>query len=216
MSFFSPRPQPDPAETHEAFYAHPWQEPENVLAGLGAPGITLLRDDTTAVQLALTGAYPQGLALALRARAHPDHPIRLWIGPPMPSEADDMRFGIEWPDGRRVEDNVGWQPGQHTGPDAFTLMPGGGGGGGLVYEWRYWLWPLPPPGPATVHFEWQQRGIPETGLQVDLAPFVDAARNATPLWPLPERPDADTHATYGPLTGGVPFSFLFVGDPDKA
>lgn len=99
-----------------------------MLLGLGAPGVTLARNDATAVQLALTGGYPQGLAVALRARAHSDHPIHLW--PPQPNaQADDLRFGIQWPDGRRVEaGTAGSLPA--AGRDGFSLMPGGDGGVG--------------------------------------------------------------------------------------
>lgn len=183
-SFFAPRPVPQAPE--QTFYAAPWQEPENALPGLGADAVTLLRTDTHAGQLALGGAYPQGLALVVRARLHPDHLGDRWWEPAYGGPFDDLRFGIAWPDGNRAEAGADWQPPTaRENDEAFRLMPAGGGGGGLGHEWRFWLWPLPPAGPVTVHLTWEQRGIPETAVDVDLTPFVSAADTATDLWPLP-------------------------------
>lgn len=217
MSFFEPRPAAPPPEDPQHF-AYPWQEPENALPGFGGAAVTLVRNDTTALQLSLAGAYPQGLALTLRARLHPDHLVDRWWGPPYGGPFDDLRFGLSWPDGRRVEAGEGWQPQAGTDSvDGFTLTPGGGGGGGLTYEWRYWLWPLPPPGPATVHLWWERRGIVETAVAVDLTPFVAAADDAMTLWLLPDPPSEAGWMAYAPLQGGgAYFSTLRVADDAAA
>lgn len=190
MTFFLPRPEPEPEPAaDEVFFIVPWQAPINALPGLGAPGITLVRTDTTALQLALEGAYPQGLALTLRARLHPRHVDRIAWRQPHRGPYEELRIGLEWPDGARVEADHSWDPILHGDrSDDYQLIPGSGGGGDLTYDWSFWLWPLPPAGSVTVNVMWEERGIPETATAVDLGPFVACAAQATELWPLPDQP----------------------------
>ena len=68
------------------------------------------------------------------------------------------------------------------------LFGRGGGGGGIHWRWELWLRPLPTPGPVTVYVQWEPRGIPETAVPWDLAPFVHWADQAVELWPLPDLP----------------------------
>src|SRR2546430_3515945 len=67
-----------------------------------------------------------------------------------------------------------------TGP---VLFPDGGGGGGRRYDMRYWVWPLPPPGPVAFVCEWPAFGIPESRAELDARPILDAAARALGLWP---------------------------------
>lgn len=201
MPFFAPLDEPEssPAAERE-FYSYPWQEPENALPGLSAAAITLVLTDTTALQLALAGAYPQGLALTLRGRLHPDHVTDLSWGPTHRGPLGDLRIGLEWADGRRCEANDHWgPPSSDERPDGYQLTPQGGGGGGLTYNWKLWLWPLPPPGPVTIYVLWEQRGITETATAADLTPYVASAEDATILWPLPDPPDEPRWLLRAPL-----------------
>lgn len=151
MPFFAPRPEPESSPaTEQSFYAYPWQEPENALPGLSAVGITLARTATTALQLALAGAYPQGLALTIHGRMHPDHVMDLSSGPPHGGPLGELRIGLEWPDGRMCEANDQWGPPSDEHEDGYQLTSRGGGGGGLAYTWKLWLWPLPPLGAVTI------------------------------------------------------------------
>ena len=187
MEFFAPRPDPQASAADEPYYADPRQEPANALPGFSGVGITLARSQTTALQLSLAGSYPQGLALAVRARLHPDHAPGRSLPPLRHDPFEDLRIGLQWPDGTRCEADTQWcLPDRDNG--AYHLTSQGSGGGDLTYNWNWWLWPLPPPGPVTVHLLWEQRGLPETATVVDLTPFVASAAEATVLWPLPDPP----------------------------
>jgi hypothetical protein len=48
---------------------------------------------------------------------------------------------------------------------------------------RYWVWPLPPPGPVEFVCEWPLHGIAESRGALDAQLIVDAAARAIPLWP---------------------------------
>lgn len=202
MPFFAPLPRPeDLAEEYEPaqYYAYPWAAPDNVLPGLGDAGVLLARNDTTAVQLAVTGAYRTGLTLVIQARFHPDHPYDQWPPGPGPLRwREDFRFGLEWADGSRSLP-VGDEEDDTSA--SYRLQGNGGGGGGLRYDWDYWLWPLPPPGPATAYVWWESRGIPETAVTIDLAPYVEWAEGASELWPLPEAPQEFGWTAYAPFGG---------------
>lgn len=217
MQFFSPRPEPESQSAGEqSFYAYPWQEPENALPGFSGVGITLVRTDTTALQLALEGSYPQGLALTVLGRLHPDHITDLSWGPPHRGPLGDLRIGIQWPDGRQCEADEQWGPPfTDDRPDSYRLTSQGGGGGGLTYIWKLWLWPLPPPGPVTIHVLWEQRGIPETATDVDVTPFVTSAADATILWPLPAPPEDSDWLLHAPLTTSNGFSTLSIGTAEQ-
>ena len=106
VPFFQPPPEPEPTPRESAqFYRVPWDQPDNALPGLGPTGLLLARTRTTAVHLAVTGAYPDGLALQVQAFFHPDHPYGPLTRPPRrPTQPmDDLRLGLQWPDGTRVE-----------------------------------------------------------------------------------------------------------------
>lgn len=203
MPFFAPLPEPEPEPESDAarrFYAFPWQEPEHVLAGLGPAG--LARTATTALQLAVVGVYPQGLALAVRARFHPDHLDDPW-GPPRRAVGpmDDLRFGLQWPDGSRAEVD---EPHDGQDPSGYRLAIPRGGGWELGYDWGLWLWPLPPPERVTAHVMWERRGIPETAAELDLAPIIPWAAGSVELWPLPDPPPEGVWRANAPLARDRP------------
>jgi hypothetical protein len=202
MVFFAPLPEPEPLpDERPQFFRVPGQEPENALPGPAAFNVLLARSDTTAIGLSLLGAYPDGLALRLHARRHPDHvepfdPRARYhrLGP-----LEDLRFGLEWPDGTRVEPEPGW-PGVGSDVEpALRLSASGGGGGGLRFEWNLWLWPLPQSGPVLAHVLWERRGIAETSVQLDLTSAIAAAASAVELWPLPDPPAEFGWFAYSPL-----------------
>lgn len=209
MPFFAPLPEPEPepeppGNDARRFFAYPWQEPEHLLPGLGQAGLVLGRSETTALQLAVAGVYPQGLALAVRARFHPEHVDDVW-GPPRRAAGamGDLRFGLQWPDGSRVE--AGQTPGgEDPAQGGYSLDVPYSGGGDLGYDWRVWLWPLPEPGRVTVHVMWERRGIPETAAELDLAPIIAWAAGSVELWPLPDPPQEGSWRAYAPLARGRP------------
>lgn len=70
--------------------------------------------------------------------------------------------------------------GEPTGP---LLVESGGGGGGRRYDFSYWIWPLPPPGPVTFVCQWPAYGIEESRAQIDARRLLDAAERSVELWP---------------------------------
>ena len=191
MPFFQPPPEPEPTPRESAqFYRVPWDQPDNALPGLGPTGLLLARTRTTAVHLAVTGAYPDGLALQVQAFFHPDHPYGPLTRPPRrPTQPmDDLRLGLQWPDGTRVEVQAAHPRPTSDEEPVVQLFGRGGGGGGIHWRWELWLRPLPAPGPVTVYVQWEPRGIPETAVAWDLTPFIRWADQAVELWPLPDLP----------------------------
>ena len=116
---------------------------------------------------------------------------------------DDLRFGLRWPDGSRVEAG-GPTGGQDRAQGGYRLDVHRGGGGELGYDWAVWLWPLPPPGTVTVHVMWERRGISETAAEWDLAPIIPWAARSVELWPLPDPPPEGVWQAYAPQAQGRP------------
>jgi hypothetical protein len=190
VPFFGPLPEPEPLSTLSGqYFASPAEEPINSLPGLGAASILLARAETTAIGLIIAGVYPTGISLTLTARLDPrDAPED---GPWLPGAhgQTDLRFGFGWPDGQRVEVADRRHMPRPALDGRYHLTPNGGSGGGVRYDQDYWLWPLPPAGSVTAYVMWEGRQIPETATELDLAPLVAWATEATPLWPLPEPRD---------------------------
>jgi hypothetical protein len=68
-------------------------------------------------------------------------------------------------------------------PAGLILRPHSFGGGPPDWNLSYWVWPLPPAGPATFACEWAAYAIPETRADIDGQLIVDAARHSIQLWP---------------------------------
>jgi hypothetical protein len=66
------------------------------------------------------------------------------------------------------------------------LAPRGGGGNGDRFTMTYWCYPLPPPGPMTIHADWPDQGFEEVAIPFDADRIREAARDAVTLW----EPDA--------------------------
>lgn len=186
MSFFELPPPPPPPEEHaQPVWVGP---PDNVLGVPFALSVVLARTDAVALQLHSGLAYPSGIEFSLlllqreRNRGHFRDPFHAWhveqeLGPEL------LRFGVELADGRKatVFDRRPFPAdGEPAGP---LLRPRGGGGGDRRYDMRFWLWPLPPPGPLAFVAEWPAFGVELTRREVDTAPLLEAAGRAEELWP---------------------------------
>jgi len=212
MPFFAELPdEPWEPEQPMVHYDFPHDRPQHWTPGSAALGVVVGRSDTTVVHVAVHDVYPRGLALAVRALLHPDsaeldHMLMHRPG----AFAGNLRLGLEWPDGRRVEAGSDWRPGRDPfamASDGYVLQMRGGGGGGLGWSWDAWLYPLPTAGPVTIYCRWDERGIAETSTNVDLTDVVAAASEARELWPLPpmpERPDGEEFGwmAYSPVGAG--------------
>jgi len=99
-----------------------------------------------------------------------------------------LRLGIQLSDGGKATTLYpGFPfpvPSGCDSPPAGPILGGGGGGGGGDAGWnyRYWVWPLPPEGPLAFVCEWPIADIPETRSEIDSAHIRDAAADAVSLW----------------------------------
>jgi hypothetical protein len=197
MSFFEPpEPVPEPAEAH---HQPAWLGPADNILGVAVPlRLVLARNDNVVFAITDATAYPNGVefSLTLRVRSLSGDARRaLMHGGPFHHRSfpgDDssegippevLRFGVQLADGGRATtlDTRPWR--LETAPAGPVLMQRGGSGGDRNWDMRFWLWPLPPPGPLVFVVEWPLGAIPETRVEIDAGPIVEASTHAETLWP---------------------------------
>lgn len=190
MSFFEPPPPPpEPPEEHrQPAWIGP---PENEL-GVSVPlRRVLFRNDELAVALLGVVAYSNGIELqvVIRRRQQAEDPdpmlfhMRRRHNQTGELAPEVLRFGIEYPDGRKATNLGNPFPFGNDEPTEPVLMERGGGGGGRSWNFGYWLWPLPPPGPLRVVIEWPVENVPLTDVELDGAMLAAAAADVDVLWP---------------------------------
>lgn len=202
-------PVADPATM--AAWARRRQIPDNELPVPAALPAVLYHDD--AVGVGLSGSvHTTGLALsvALRLRHPPPRsspPLRGFLGDAPDTPADQrFLFGVQLADGRAVQPQdrpmPGGPPPQPSTAD-HLLFRTGGQGGSSSFTMRYWLTPLPPPGPTLLVLRCPAIGLPETTVGFDATPLHDAARRVTVLWPPiePHRPVPELRRPEPPSDG---------------
>jgi hypothetical protein len=163
--------------------------PPDAVLGRPVPVSTVLaRTPSFVVAVDRVTAYSTGLELELTVRTR-DEPVhgsfdriqrRVWGGTSaFPGES--LRVGVVFADGRRaMTENFGGRGGGPVGD--VTLLPMGGGGSQARFDQRFWVAPLPPPGPLGVVVEWESRDLPETRIDLDGSAIVAAAEGAETLW----------------------------------
>jgi hypothetical protein len=191
VSFFElPPPPPAPPEEHvQPVWIGP---PDNVLGSPFRLSLVLARNDSVALQVHTGLAYPSGIEFSLhllqRERTRDrlgGGPIHAWhmsrhdreLGP------DVLRFGVELADGRKATVFDPHPYGTDDVPAGPVLMQRGGGGGDRRFDMRFWLWPLPPPGPLAFVVEWPAEAIELTRHEIDTTDLLEAAARAEELWP---------------------------------
>ncbi|HEX3786871.1 MAG TPA: hypothetical protein VHW44_03350 [Pseudonocardiaceae bacterium] len=177
----------------------PWVAPpaDELPAALPAP-IVLVRTSHTVVALVDVLVYRAGFEFTVTGRVRaaevPDRwPLSMFqVGMPGsgPLSDDMLRFGVQLGDGTKLT-NLDPQVGRHdpaTEPrhPVMRSLTGAGAGPGR-YDFRQWVWPLPPPGPVTFVCQWPSRDIPETRVKLDASVIRTAAESAVPLWSRPRR-----------------------------
>lgn len=177
-----PEPRRPPA-------THPHDGPPDRVLGEPVGGSTVVaRTDSVVVAVDRVVAYPTGFELGVTVRTH-DSPVlssdvggrrREWSGTSaFPGES--LRVGVVFADGRAsVAENFTGRPPQASD---VRLLPMHGSGTQARFDQRFWVEPVPPPGPVGVVVEWERRGLPETRVDLDGRAIVDAAARAETLWP---------------------------------
>jgi hypothetical protein len=195
VGFFEP--PPPPPEPPKQPPQPPWlTPPANVLAR-GVPAeLLVVRTDDAAIVIRNVVAYPNGiefmLSIRLRRPRHGflDHPFGQ--GPGRGAGDGVLRFGVQFSDGAKATTLGSFMGRWPDEEPRVWLSQHGGSGRAESWEFGYWLWPLPPPGPLTFVVAWPAENIPETRTEIDAAPIRDAAAQAEVLWPPVDSDQAGT------------------------
>jgi hypothetical protein len=92
---------------------------------------------------------------------------------------ESLRVGVAFSDGRRsFADNFQ----QSSPPSDLTLIPLSGSGTAARFDQRFWVQPLPPPGPVGLIVEWERRGLAETRVDVSAEEIREAASRSSLIW----------------------------------
>ena len=152
------------------------------------------------IAIALTDcvAFSNGFEFGIAVRAR--HELKgeeIGFGPPHLrggfGTERQLKIGVQFADGRRATGGnpgaafmdyleaarAGREPVVNGGP---ILSHRSGGGGGKTWDFRYWVWPLPPEGRLTFTCEWPERNLAETTYEVNGAEILLAGLSSTKLW----------------------------------
>lgn len=192
-------PPPLPADSRPS-PPPPWLwPPESELGEALLLRTVLASDQGVAVGLVSCVAFSTGFEFGIAVRAKEDidaHEIGFGPPPPHgpPPTGRELVIGLEFADGRKataahhpgaqvmayfVGAGEGREPELPAGP---ILMPRGGGGGGRNWDFRYWVWPLPPEGKLTFTCAWPARGLATTAHEVDASLIRRAGGASKKLW----------------------------------
>lgn len=164
----------------------PRQGPPDGVLGEPVAGRTIVaRTDTLVIAADRIVAYPTGFELGVTVRTNDravhgsfdDQRQRAWSGvAAFPGEC--VRVSVVFADGRRgMVDNFSSMPAGDV-----RLIPVHGHGSQSRFDQRFWVEPLPPPGPLGVVVAWERRGLAETRADLDAGVIIDAATKAETLW----------------------------------
>ena len=93
-----------------------------------------------------------------------------------------FRFGCIYADGRSATSGTRDAPTVEDAAGGPALLLLRSSSIGLLWTGEYWLHPLPPAGPLVLGCRWPDRGIPETLVEIDPAPLLEAAATSGPVW----------------------------------
>lgn len=158
---------PEPRHPVRPDRLHPGP-PDHVLGQPVPTQVVVARTPTVVVAIDRVVAYPDGFELEVTARTQDEAVAgsfgtgnrRAWSG--------TATFG-----GESVEVRVDGDLG---------VVPVSGSGTQTRFDQRFWVTPLPPPGPLGVEVAWPSRGLAPTGAELDGAAIVEAAARAETLW----------------------------------
>lgn len=178
----------------------PWSGPPESELGVAVPlRKILVSDPGVVIALIDCVAFSNGFEFALAVRAREDiSGEEMGFGPfrarGMKGPERQLQIGVQFGDGRKGlagsgpgPEDMAYFKASHEGhdpslPEGPILSPRGGGGGGKRWEFRYWVWPLPPEGTLTFTCEWPARKLEPTAHVIDAAEIRRAGAASTSLW----------------------------------
>jgi hypothetical protein len=184
----SPPAPPPPRQPPQPEWAGP---PQGVLPGVSPQRVVVFKTDRAFLMAHRFFVYPNGVAFALHLLLrYPDeyqHDVlqELHGRRPGPPSDDFLRLGLLFSGGTKWTNlEQRWQPRhRHDQPPSPYVMNRGGGGGPDAYNLRFWMWPLPQPGPLTVVGEWPVFDVPESRAVIDATELRARAAEAESIWP---------------------------------
>jgi hypothetical protein len=177
----------------------PWlRPPTNIIPVVVPLGLLVGRNQAAVIAVPAVQAFPIGMSLSLMVRARPQPDTRRGRHHAQftydAASEDFVRFGVEFSDGRKATNLLLPHRGQLDQPPPGPLLtPHGGGGSPGAWDTFYWLWPLPTPGRLLMVAEWPAQHIGESAVEVDADPILEAAAQATTLWPEEGNPGPAGH-----------------------
>ncbi len=180
--------------------------PDDWLGGVIPVELLLGRGEDAAAYLTRLVAYPTGFGFTIEVLSR--KASELWLEPfefraahtaaaggELPPEL--IRYGIQYPDGRRATAFGDFIDGTSTrlaaldpngpspDPDMELILTTQGGSGGRRHSSQEcWVWPLPPEsGVVSFVCEWPRFSIPESAAELESSRIHEAARRARQVWP---------------------------------
>jgi hypothetical protein len=174
--------------------------PENEIPVVLPWSVVLGRAEDVVAALIGVRVYTTGVELDLVARMRGDrgrdmqHPGRRGG---FPGEPGQPLLGVEFADGQfAVASGFPRRPRRRSGPALHPVS--GSMFGPNSAAMRYYLTPLPPPGPMAVHFAWPALDLPENSVELDGGQITAVLPDVAVLWPPeppppPLRPEPEPH-----------------------
>ncbi len=165
---------------HRAPESGPAQDEVGVLA---LSSFLLARTEEVVVAVRGITAYSDGLQISLVVLFADEQKAEdlSWSMRDFSRSPGRFRFGAVFSDGRSATSGTRDAP-QVASPSEPSLVLRQTVPADLVWDGTYWLHPLPPPGPLVLGCRWPDRAIPETLVEIDPAPLLDAAATCGPVW----------------------------------
>ena len=159
--------RPEPRRPVRPDRLHPGP-PDHVLGQPVPTQVIIARTPTVVVAVDRVVAYPSGFELGVTVRPQDE---------PVPGSFDTGH--------RRTWGGTAAFAGQSLVvrlDGNLTVFPVSGSGTQTRFDQRFWVMPLPPPGPVGVIVEWPARDLPAARADLDGSAIVDAAARAETLW----------------------------------
>jgi hypothetical protein len=175
--------------------------PENEIPVVLPWSVVLGRGEDVVAALIGVRVYTTGVELDVVARTRGDrsramnHPGRGGL----PGEPGQPLLGVEFADGQlAVASGFSHRRARRRGPELH--LASGSMFGPNSAALRYFLTPLPPPGPLAVHFVWPALDLPENSVELDGGQIAAVLPDVAVLWP-PEPPPPPMRAEPEPGPG---------------
>lgn len=198
MTFFEDLPEPPERPRHTPVPPAWAGPPADELPGVVPVSAFVHSSERAALALKSVDVYSTGCVLelvwAVRRAGQTENEWRDVLdraltprGPFQPG-SEGLLAGVGFGDGRKaIAATTAPGPGEGVDSSSPVLIALEGGGtrgndGSVQGASRYWLWPLPVEGKATLYTQWEGLGLPESSLALPVDSLPAAARSVRKFW----------------------------------